>query len=181
MNLEQLKYFKEKNGYTFAQLAELSGVPQGTIQKIFNGETRTPRNKTVRALEFVMKSEQQNPTPDVETDFEDEPLGYTYGREFGSSDLVCEPSTVYKAKPGGYTLDDYYAIPDNRRVELIDGVIYDMAAPSTIHQYIAALYFRPRLMFRSTVMIARWWSRILLSSVIRRNVSQDVSWVLRIW
>ena len=106
MNLEQLKYFKEKNGYTFAQLAELSGVPQGTIQKIFNGETRTPRNKTVRALEFVMKSEQQNPTPDVGTDFEDEPLGYTYGREFGSSDLVCEPSTVYKAKPGGYTLDD---------------------------------------------------------------------------
>lgn len=136
MNLEQLKYFKEKNGYTFAQLAELSGVPQGTIQKIFNGETRTPRNKTVRALEFVMKSEQKNPASDGGADFEDEPLGYTYGREFGSSDLVCEPSTVYKAKPGGYTLDDYYAIPDNRRVELIDGVIYDMAAPSTIHQYI---------------------------------------------
>ena len=136
MNLEQLKYFKEKNGYTFAQLAELSGVPQGTIQKIFNGETRTPRNKTVRALEFVMKNEQQNPTPDGGTDFDDEPLGYTYGREFGSSDRVCEPSAVYKAKPGGYTLEDYYAIPDNRRVELIDGVIYDMAAPSTIHQYI---------------------------------------------
>ena len=60
MNLEQLKYFKEKNGYTFAQLAELSGVPQGTIQKIFNGETRTPRNKTLRALEFIMKNEQKD-------------------------------------------------------------------------------------------------------------------------
>lgn len=136
MNLEQLKYFKEKNGYTFAQLAELSGVPQGTIQKIFNGETRTPRNKTLRALEFVMKNEQQNHMAEGRKDPEEEPLGYTYGREFDSSDLVCEPSTVYKAKPGGYTLDDYYAIPDNRRVELIDGVIYDMAAPSMIHQYI---------------------------------------------
>lgn len=136
MNLEQLKYFKEKNGYTFAQLAELSGVPQGTIQKIFNGETRTPRNKTLRALEFIMKNEQQDNMPEGRKDSEEEPLGYTYGREFDSSDLVCEPSAVYKAKPGGYTLDDYYAIPDNRRVELIDGVIYDMAAPSMIHQYI---------------------------------------------
>ena len=136
MNLEQLKYFKEKNGYTFAQLADLSGVPQGTIQKIFNGETRTPRNKTLRALEMVMRDGAGDTAPEDKAGLKEEPLGYTYGREFDSSDLVCEPSTVYKAKPGGYTLDDYYAIPDNRRVELIDGVIYDMAAPSMIHQYI---------------------------------------------
>ena len=33
-----------------------------------------------------------------------------------------------------YTLEDYYALPDDRRVELIDGVFYDMAAPSWLHQ-----------------------------------------------
>lgn len=37
---------------------------------------------------------------------------------------------------GPYTLDDYYALPDERRVELIDGYFYDMAAPSALHQAI---------------------------------------------
>lgn len=35
-----------------------------------------------------------------------------------------------------YTIEDYYAIPDERRVELIDGVFYDMASPSFAHQVI---------------------------------------------
>ena len=39
-------------------------------------------------------------------------------------------------KQGDYTLEDYYAIPDDRRVELIDGEIFDMAAPSVTHQII---------------------------------------------
>ncbi len=33
-----------------------------------------------------------------------------------------------------YTEADYYALPDERRVELIDGKFYDMAAPSQLHQ-----------------------------------------------
>lgn len=37
---------------------------------------------------------------------------------------------------GEYTLDDYYAIPDEYRVELIDGVIYDMASPRDVHQIV---------------------------------------------
>ena len=41
-------------------------------------------------------------------------------------------------KQGEYTLEDYYALPDERRVELIDGVIYDMSAPTTIHQMIGS-------------------------------------------
>ena len=39
-------------------------------------------------------------------------------------------------KQGEYTLEDYYALPDERRVELIDGVFYDMSAPAVIHQKI---------------------------------------------
>lgn len=35
---------------------------------------------------------------------------------------------------GRYTLEDYLALPEERRVELIDGEIYDMAAPTYIHQ-----------------------------------------------
>ena len=38
---------------------------------------------------------------------------------------------------GNKTIEDYLALPDERRVELIDGVFYDMAAPSYVHQIIA--------------------------------------------
>lgn len=54
------------------------------------------------------------------------------------NNLLKDGSVVYHAKrQGEYTLDDYYAIPDDHRVELIDGVIYDMASPRMIHQLIA--------------------------------------------
>ena len=35
-----------------------------------------------------------------------------------------------------YTLEDYLKLPDERRVELIDGRFYDMAAPTGMHQTI---------------------------------------------
>ena len=38
--------------------------------------------------------------------------------------------------PGEYTSADYDKFPDNIRVELIDGFLYDMASPSYIHQTI---------------------------------------------
>ena len=45
-------------------------------------------------------------------------------------------------KPGEYTLEDYYALPDEQRVELIDGAFYDMASPSSIHQLISGKIFK---------------------------------------
>ncbi|MBO5372618.1 MAG: Uma2 family endonuclease [Lachnospiraceae bacterium] len=117
MDLSSMRYYKQQKGYTFAKLSEVSGVPVGTIQKIFNGETKSPRYETLQALEAALKPE-----------------------EYTQKDMVCEAVCEYvaeKRKLGPYTLEDYYALPDERRVELIDGFIYDMAAPSTIHQIIA--------------------------------------------
>lgn len=37
-----------------------------------------------------------------------------------------------------YTIEDIYALPDGQRAELIDGKIYDMAPPNTIHQRLVA-------------------------------------------
>ena len=43
MTIQEMKDKKRERGYTYAQMSELSGVPLGTIQKIFSGETENPR------------------------------------------------------------------------------------------------------------------------------------------
>ncbi|MBR2189619.1 MAG: Uma2 family endonuclease [Eubacterium sp.] len=51
------------------------------------------------------------------------------------ADLVCEEALAYGSdKSRRYTVADYYKIPEERRVELIDGVIYDLGSPGPIHQ-----------------------------------------------
>lgn len=54
--------------------------------------------------------------------------------EVNEADMVKEEVAYGVKRQGEYTLEDYYEIPDERRVELIDGVIYDMAAPTFTHQ-----------------------------------------------
>ncbi|MCD8119230.1 MAG: Uma2 family endonuclease [Lachnospiraceae bacterium] len=51
-----------------------------------------------------------------------------------------EPEVAYghRKQQGEYTLEYYYSLPDDMRVELIDGVIYDMSAPTFAHQSVAA-------------------------------------------
>ena len=44
-------------------------------------------------------------------------------------------------RQGEYTLDDYYALPDDEPAELIDGVLYDMGAPLFVHQDLAVMIF----------------------------------------
>ena len=124
MTLEEMKKIKQERGYSLAQLSNYSGVPLGTLQKIFSGETETPRYATRKALENVLSDEK-----------------YEYERE----EQMVEESTVYEAarpkKQGEYTLEDYYTLPDDRRVELIDGVIYDMSAPTFVHQHISGVIY----------------------------------------
>lgn len=118
MTISQMMYYKQQKGYSLDKLSELSGVPKGTIQKIFSGETKSPRYETLKALEAVLKPEQ-----------------VTYDLEPAKPLQVEESAYVYGKKQGEYTLEDYYALPDEQRVELIDGVFYDMTAPYTTHQY----------------------------------------------
>lgn len=43
MNIEEMKARKRELGYTYAMIAEKSGVPVGTVQKVFGGFTKAPR------------------------------------------------------------------------------------------------------------------------------------------
>ena len=54
MNIGKLKQLKKDAGYTNKMIADESGVPIGTVQKVFSGETGAPRYKTLKAIEAVL-------------------------------------------------------------------------------------------------------------------------------
>ena len=119
MTLEEMRKLKTEYALTVEMIANRSGVPLGTVQKVFGGVTSAPRKQTLDALEAVFLEEAAKKRR------------RTYCFEETKPEVVREPATNYDAalKQKLYTIEDYYALPDERRVELIDGVFYDMAAP----------------------------------------------------
>lgn len=67
---------------------------------------------------------------------------YTY-RHMSTEDILREAVVKYgiQKKQGEFTIEDLEKFPDDMRMELIDGVIYDMAAPNHKHQIIAGKVF----------------------------------------
>ena len=126
MTIAEMKEQKRNLGYTNQKIAELSGVPLGTVQKVFAGSTKAPRLDTLLALEKVLRERQ--------------PQSNSWARPVSKTPpgLLREETSAYAADPhqGHYTIEDVYALPEDRRVELIDGVIYDMSSPSRVHQSI---------------------------------------------
>lgn len=128
MNIEEMRMRKKELGYTNAMIAEKTGLSIGAVQKFFSGETSSPRYDTIQKLEKLLK----------ENAGEVREQAFSYHVASGSSP-VSPIKTDKKRWPrqGEYTLEDYYSLPDEVRVELIDGVIYDMTAPTKAHQTIA--------------------------------------------
>ncbi len=135
MTIEEMIRRKNELGLTNEEIARRSGVPVGTVQKIFGGFTQSPRYRTLQALEAVLKPGESAP---VYADSEDR-----NSQENGNTqeNLLCEDQSAFGdhgsgKNQGNYTLRDYYNLPDDRRAELIDGTFYDMTAPRTDHQMI---------------------------------------------
>ena len=89
-------------------------------------------------------------------------------------------------KSDSYTTDYIYSLPEGQRAELIDGVIYNIAPPNTLHQRISSKLssiinhyieknkehvklFLLRLLFFLTKMIKLTLNRIFLLFVIKIN------------
>lgn len=151
MTIQEMKDRKRELGYSNAMIAELSGVPLGTVQKIFGGATTSPRYETIRALERVLKEDVTPSMPRSASTGSSSTRSSSTGSNSASSpstgaSRVGEAAVPYFAKKQGeYTVEDYYNLPEDKRFELIDGVIYDMTAPSSPHQliggYIYAQFF----------------------------------------
>ena len=135
MTVDEMKEKKRQLGYSSEKLAKLSGVPLGTVQKIFGGFTKAPRYKTLQSLEKVFVEAEQK--EDLSTG------AYVPGKQ--NVMMVHEPAAAYHTGgmkgQGGYTIEDYFSLPEEKRAELIDGVFYDMASTSVIHQLIAGQIF----------------------------------------
>ena len=141
MTIEEMRQRKRELGLTNQMIAERSGIPLSTVQKVFAGATSSPRRETIEALERVLGQDKSA----------------VYGDPVTSDRMVCETSAAYNvsAVDGNssdtenrlYTLEDYLRLPDDQRVELIDGVFYDMAAPTTIHQGVAGFLHKKFLDF----------------------------------
>lgn len=116
MTIEEMRERKAELNYTDAQIAQRADLPLEKVQKIFSEEAPHLDYPTWIALEQALGK--------------------------WSHSMVSETAAPYSVKKQGeYTLDDYYRIPDDHRVELIDGVIYDMGAPTSAHQLIAGFLY----------------------------------------
>lgn len=131
MTPEELKKRKKELGLTNQEIADLSGVPLGTVQKIFAGTTRSPRYDSLVALEKILFPSSKGTYEKV--------LRESAESERGVRETTAPwPVTAGNGIPSGsgYTYNDYIALPEDVRAELIDGRFYAMAAPNSKHQII---------------------------------------------
>lgn len=138
MTIDEMKERKRELGYSIDQLAQLSGVPKGTLQKIFAGQTKSPRRETVEKLSAALEPQVKTSIYSRGSIASDHSAGY-------SSSLQKADNPYGEKTQGDYTVEDYLALPEENRYELIDGVIYEMSSPSRNHQ-VAAGYLYHQLM-----------------------------------
>ena len=115
MDIELLKNLKKIQKLTNEELSQKSGVPLGTLNKILSGATKSPQYSTVKAIADALKEN-------------------SYDVECTNVEILQEAIAYDVTRK--YTIDDYYALPNEVRVELIDGNFFFMEAPSAVHQAI---------------------------------------------
>lgn len=157
MTLDEIRQKKAQYGYSNEQMARLSGLPLSTVQKVLGGTTKSPRYSTLLALGSVFPKEPKTDdlndlikpvypicgvdpgismVRETPVRYGGEPSAKELKEDLISSEARRQKSERYPCQ-GSYTLADYLSLPDDQWVELIDGIFYDMGAPTTPHQFIS--------------------------------------------
>lgn len=147
MTIKEMNHIKDELGLTYQRICFESGVPIGTIQKVLGGITKNPRIETMRQLEDAFSRFQKagcaygQPRHHAlsEKSVIRDSESYASAKE---SDAADSGNTAKASVPHVYTAGERAAFPETRRTELINGSLYDMAAPSTVHQDICMEVYR---------------------------------------
>jgi len=135
MTIEEMKARKIELGLTNEMIASASGVPLSTVRKLFGGVTKAPRRLTIEAITRVLADTARAPIHEhVFSDGSGPGYPPIQEKQRGFHEASVSYNTV--RKDIRHTIDEYYALPEDQRVELIDGVFYDMGAPAVVHQII---------------------------------------------
>ena len=196
MEIDDILRIKKEYGLTVPQISQRSGVPMGTLSKIFSGKTAHPRRAALSAIEEALSDPaflRQGKTAAYLVQKEDGTGPYRLGSllsyDTGVYDLtpkevlrVAQPAVSPTGNvPGSYTLQDYRAMPEDTRSELIDGTMITMEAPTVLHQ---ALVTELVVRIRNHIRSGKGSCRVLPSPIDvvldNRNVLQpDIAVVCR--
>lgn len=127
MTVDEMNRMRRELNLTYQDICFESGIPISTVQKIFGGVTGHPRADTMYRLEAAFERLQKaRSTQELHAVRESSPvygIPHTEGKQI-------------------YTASERDALPQERRTELIDGVLYDMSSPTLKHQRICKLLCR---------------------------------------
>lgn len=151
MDIAGMMRLKEQMHFTYEAISQASGIPLATVQKVLSGQTRDPRHATMTSIEkgliklcLEKEQEQKNESgTDEPLMAREEAVPLPVFREGDLARKIPVPEVLddwdptYRPKVR-YSLVDYQKIPDDLRVELIDGVFYNMSAPLIIHQMLVS-------------------------------------------
>mgnify|MGYP002868597315 CR=1 FL=1 len=143
MKASELRERKRELGFSNKMISDLSGVPLSTVEKIFSGATESPRYETIRKIEDALFGEASevlsHPSDYTNVNFNDyrvhvseSPADYAASSYYQYDDDIV----INGKRQGQFTVEDCRSLPEGIRMELIDGVLYDMATPTNIHQMI---------------------------------------------
>ena len=152
MNLQEMRECKRALGYSNETLAELSGVPLATVQKVLSGITKSPRQKTVEALSKVLGAGMPAGGPAISNYSVQIRRGESSSGIENKTENIIESArsirtesypevftgirSVVREDDRPNTIEDIYALPDGTRAELIDGRLYYIPTPTRTHQKI---------------------------------------------
>lgn len=158
---EKIKAIRKSTGMNRKEFCEFFQIPYRTVTEWERGFRHAP-DYVIRLLDYYIRvqnilriksggRDKMKETDNIEikevNKIQDDTAAKNASDYYEESSIVAEGTGIYDSTGGANALDmssyenktieDYLNLPEGERVELIDGIFYDMAAPSIKHQLIS--------------------------------------------